>query len=49
MFSLWPGHLSPLGSLRHGMDSFGSVCSIEHMLFGGPFWINREVWLFYVP
>ena len=40
------GRLDPsFGSLHHGMESFGSVCRIEHMLFGGPSWINREVWL----
>ena len=24
---------SPVGLLHHGMESFGGVCRIEHMLF----------------
>ena len=36
---------SPLGSLRNGMDTVGGICRIEHMFFGDPFWMKREVLL----
>ena len=42
-FSWRPGQFLPPGSLRNGMDSIGDVCRIEHMLFGEPFLIKREV------
>ena len=37
--------VSPLGSLRNGMDTIGGICRIEHMFFGDPFWMKREVLL----
>ena len=48
-FSWRPGQFLPLGSLRNEMDSIRDVCRIEHMLFGEPFLIKREVcWSFFI-